>query len=135
MNAKTVAGWAGAAVAVGGAVVMYLGPVTTGIQDAIAQEAAEAVEEAFEEKVAPLATQFRRQIELDRREDDRAELAICMAERIEITEGDRRKRRCDAESDYRWAYWGWIDCTDLNGKDAPTCTKPDELHRMESQRR
>lgn len=133
-KAKAWAALCGAIIATGGAWAVGA-DMKAGAESLIAQEAEEAVDKAFEKKVAPLTIQFRRKIELDRRRDDRAEHDLCMRYRTEFAEGEQRKRRCDKESDYRWSRWAWQDCVDLRGEDHPACVKPEPPHRVPSQRR
>lgn len=135
MNAKTITAWAGAVIAAGGAFAVVMGPVQSNVRELIAQEANAAAKMAIEEEVRPIASTFEKYLQLQRRSDDREERDICLDERVEFPDGERRARRCAAESDYRWLRWAFDDCRDMKGEDDPSCIEPEAPPRVESQRR
>jgi len=123
MTAGGVTAWAGAVVAVGGAIAVVLGPVQSSVRDLIAQEAAAEVQKQMQ----PTAQKLESVVDLLRRQEDRAALADCREYRTELPAGQVRERRCRAESDYRWARWAWQDCRDERGADHPQCFEPEPL--------
>jgi len=135
---KLIAAWAGAVTAICLAVGAVVGGVSW-VERLVAQEASDAATAAarvaVEQEVRPIASTFEKYLELQRRDDDRAERDICQAERVEFPEGDRRSRRCSEESDYRWLRWAFEDCVDQKGAEGPSCVEPEPPPRVESQRR
>lgn len=116
MSPKAVASWAGAVLAVGGAVAMVVGPVQSSVRTLIAQEAAAEVQKQME----PAARKLSSIEDLLRRDIDFKLTQACLAE-------GNSTLRCRQESENRWAVWTYQDCRNEKGEGHPSCVEPEPL--------
>jgi hypothetical protein len=82
-----------------------------GIRSGLAQEAqkagAKAADSVVNVKMLPVEQRLEQLIELGQKEDDREEWKDCFARSYRDLSEEAREENCDAESDWRWAVWGW----------------------------